>query len=88
MDITIKVDQARLGDLVTVDEFIGMQDGDFKAIINVVSRFVIGTDGQYLEPAEGRKVVGALSMNQLKEATAAFIDGAGKAAVPPVNAQA
>lgn len=88
MDITIKVDQARLGELVTVDEFIGMQDGDFKTIINVVSRFVIGEDGKYLEPIEGRKMVGALSMNQLKEATTAFVDGAGKAAVPPVSEQA
>lgn len=87
-DINIKVDQNRLGDLVSVDEFLGMQDGDFKTIINIVSRFVVDANGNYLEPAEGRKLIGALSMNQLKEIAATFTDGAGKAAVPPENAPA
>ena len=48
MKIEIRMDKQRMMDLVTVDELVGLQGGDFKAIRDVLSRFVVGEDGNYL----------------------------------------
>ncbi len=79
--ITIQVDQARLGDLVTVDQFIAMQEGNVRAIRDVLGSFVINGNGGYLDPSEGIKKVGALTFNQLLAAAKDFMGKAESAAV-------
>ena len=80
--IEIRVDQQRLGDLVTVDEFIAMQEGNVKAIRDVLGRFVVNGDGSYLDPEAGKRAIGALTINQLKETAEGFTRKAQEAAVP------
>ena len=83
--IEIRVDQQRLGDLVTVDEFIAVMEGDIKSIRDVLGRFVVNVDGGYLDPEEGKRTIGKLSINQLKEAAINFTQKANEAAVPNEN---
>jgi hypothetical protein len=80
--IEIRVDQIRLGDLVTVDQFIAMQEGNVRAIRDVLGCFVINGNGGYLDPSEGVKRVGALTFNQLLAAAKDFMGKADAAAVP------
>lgn len=79
--IMIRVDQERLGDLVTVDEFIGLQEGNVRCIRDVLANFVVNGTG-YLSPEEGRKIIGGMSLNQLKDAAAEFARKAQETAVP------
>lgn len=80
--IRIQVDQDRLGDLVSVDEWCELEDGRIKGMRDVLGKFVINGDGNYLTPEEGVKVVGKLSINQLKEVASEFMGKAKEAAVP------
>jgi hypothetical protein len=88
MKIEIRVDQNRLGELVTVDEFIALQDGEIRAIRDVLGRFVVGEDGEYLDTEEGVRAIGGLTINQLKETAEGFTRKAQGAAVPPASGAA
>ncbi len=82
MKIEIRVDQARLGELVTVDEWCDLEDGKIKGMRSVLGKFVVDENGVYLDPAAGKKAIGALSINQLNDAAADFMRKAQEAAVP------
>jgi hypothetical protein len=82
MKIEIRVDQARLGELVTVDEWCDLEDGKIKAMRSLLGKFIVNEKGEYLEPEAGRKVIGALTINQLNEASADFMRKAKESAVP------
>ena len=84
-DIRIHIDQDRLGDLVTVDEYLGMRDNDERIIISVLSRFVIDENGQYIAEKDARKLIGKMTLNQMREAAGSFFDGAKDAVLPPSN---
>lgn len=81
-DINIKVDQQVLSDTTTVDEVIGLQEGDIKTAKMVLGRFVLNGNGEYLPPEEGQAAVGALTITQLVEASKQFAQLAEGAAVP------
>jgi hypothetical protein len=88
MEIQLKVDQDRIAKLVTVDEYLALLDGDVRTMISVLSLFVIGDDGNYLDKSEGRKVIGKLTLEEMKNATGAFIGKAEDATVPPLSGAA
>jgi len=77
--------QERIEQRVTVDEYIGMSEGNIKTMISVMSKFVIGESG-YLEPAEARKLLGALTIAELKEAFQRFNTAQETAIIPPSSA--
>jgi hypothetical protein len=85
MKIEIRMDKQRMLDLVTVDELVGLQGGDFKAIRDVLSRFVIGEDGNYLPEEEGLKIVGKLTIGKLMDLGKGFLGRAEDLAVPPTS---
>lgn len=82
MSIEIRVDQQRLGELVTVDEWCDLEDGRIKAMRSVLGKFVVDGKGGYLDPEAGKKAIGALSINQLNEAAKDFMRKAKESAVP------
>ena len=84
--INIKVDQQRFADMVKVDEWLALYENEPKAMVNILSRFVLDDNGVYLDFAEGRKLVGTLTLTQLRDAAAAFIGNAQEAAVPKASA--
>ena len=88
MEINIKVDQKKLGDLVTVDDFIELQEGNIKTLLNVLSLFLVDGDGVPILKDEARKMLGKLTLNELKKASAGFTSAAENAAVPLPNGSA
>lgn len=52
---------------ITVDEIIGMQDGDIRLVKVVLGRFVLNGD-VYLSHEEGMRIVGKMSVAQLRSA--------------------
>jgi hypothetical protein len=85
MSINIKVDSERMSSLVTIDEYLALLDGDVKAMVNVLSQFVLGDNGSYLDKVAGRKIIGKLTLDEMKEAIGAFTERAENIAVPPSN---
>ena len=53
-----------LRDFVTVDEWIAFQADDYPTAVNVLSHFVVGDNGQRLDPKEARARVGKLTMSE------------------------
>lgn len=80
--LEIRVDAERLGEMVTVDEFIAMQEGNIRVIVNVLANFCVNGSGGYMEHDEARAVLGQMTIKQLTEAAQAFAGNAEGAAVP------
>jgi len=88
MKIEIRVNEERLSELVTVDELIGLEEGKIKTMRDVLAKFVVGENGNFLEEEEGRKAIGQMTIAQLKESSLQFARMAEGAAVPPENGAA
>ena len=88
MKIEIRVNEERLSELVTVDELIGLEEGKIKTMRDVLAKFVVGENGNFLEEEEGRKAIGRMTIAQLKESSLQFMRMAEGAAVPPENGAA
>lgn len=86
-EIKFLATQERIERMVTVDEYIGMTEGDVKTMLSVMSRFVLGADGvSYMEPKEARKLLGGLTITELKDAFSRFNGTQESAVVPPERA--
>ena len=72
MKIEIRVNEERLSELVTVDELIGLEEGKIKTMRDVLAKFVVGENGNFLEEEEGRKAIGRMTIAQLKESSLQF----------------
>ena len=83
--LRIKMERERLLDEVDLDTYIGVQEGDLKALREMVATFVVDEKGEYLEKAEGLKLVGKLKIRQLKDLQRSLVEGGEQAIVPPEN---
>lgn len=83
MTINIKVDSDHMSKSVTIDEYLALLDGDVRTMVNVLSQFIVGEDGNYLSKETGRKIVGKLTLSEMMEAISAFTEKAETIAVPP-----
>lgn len=86
--VEVRVDQERLGSLVTVDEWCDLEDGRVKAMRSVLGKFVVGSDGEYLSVEDGMRVIGKLTINELNATANTFRKVATESAVPPENGAA
>jgi hypothetical protein len=80
-EITLRVEEGRLFDLVTVNEMIGMNNGDFQTIRDVLARFVV-EDGAYVSYERGLEVVGEMTIRQLMDASSDFVGASEDVTVP------
>lgn len=84
MTIRFLATQERVERNITVDEYISMTEGNLKIMLNVMSKFVLGADGiSYMPTEEARKLLGALTILELKEAFSRFNQAQEDAIVPP-----
>lgn len=83
--INIEIDRKTLGDQVTVDEFILLEEGDLRTIRNILGKFIVDDNGVKVSEADGAKIVGKLSLNQLQQAAQDFITAARDSAATPQN---
>lgn len=64
--VVIKVDQQRVGDFLTVDEFLAVQSGDLKAIINMVTFCLWDEDSHNFYPSDlAKKYIGTMTLSEL-----------------------
>lgn len=73
--VEVKITSERIEDMVTVDEFIALQEGSIKAAKSVVGKFIMGEDGQYLPDEEGASIAGKMTVRQLKDVLSQFQTG-------------
>jgi hypothetical protein len=81
--INLRVDPEIMRSMITVDDYLGMQEGDIAASVNVLSKFVIGEDDELLSYEEGRKVIGLIPMEELPGVMDEFSKAIQDAASPP-----
>ena len=86
--INLHVDPERIGERITVDDYLGMLDGDMKTSVGVLSKFVMGDDGEYLPYEEARAAIGQIPMNELPSVMDEFSKAVKDAASPPVKGSA
>lgn len=84
MEIELKVTRDRVLDLVTIEELIGLQNGDMAVIVEVLARFVY-RDGTYLAPEEGKALCLKMTGRQLLQSAEVFQGRAEEAIVPLGN---
>ena len=86
--INLHVDPERMKELLTVDDYLGMQEGDLGQSVELISKFVTDEDGEYLGYEEGRKAIGQISYADLPAVIIEFIDLMKDVASPPQSGSA
>ena len=81
--INLHVDPELIGERITVDDYLGMQEGDIKASVDVLSKFVQDDNGEYLPYDEARAIIGQIPMNELPAVMEEFSKAVQDAASPP-----
>ena len=81
--LKLLVTQERIERNLTVDEYIGMMDGNLKAMVDALSKFVANESGVgWMEPAEARAQLGKMTMGELNELASTFQKAQEEAVVP------
>ena len=81
--INLHVDPERMKDLLTVDDYLGMVEGDVGQSVELISKFVTDENGNFLDDGEGRKAIGLIPYAELPEVIVEFITLMKDAASPP-----
>ena len=78
MTIKFKVDGDKLGESLTFDELIALQEGQARAVKNVLARYMVDEQDVSIPPDEASKVLGAMKLAEVadiaKQFTAAIQD--------------
>lgn len=81
-ELKIRPDLKRLSDLITVDEYFALRDGEFEVKISVLSQFIIGDNGEYLDQEAGRKLFGSVKVAEVTRLFNQFMSDVEDFAVP------
>lgn len=66
--IVIKVERERVGDYMDVDQFLAVQSGDLKAIIDMCTFCLWDEETHaYYEQTQARAIIGKMKLNELLE---------------------
>ncbi|RMD64622.1 hypothetical protein D6833_04120 [Candidatus Parcubacteria bacterium] len=85
--VIVRPNEERLNRCVTVDQMIAMQEGQFRAIRDVLAYFVVDESGRYVEDyEEAKRILGRLTIGELYELSEEFVGASEDIAVPPENA--
>lgn len=82
MKIRFVVDVER----VTLDQTIGMQDGELRAMRDVLATCLVDENGEYVPFEQAQREIGALTLGQVREAANEFMAALRDGAVnPPIG---
>jgi pantothenate kinase type III len=81
--LEIRVENA--DEKITVNEWLLIEEGNSRAVVDVMSRFV-WWDGVQLSPEDGREKMGQMSMKEFKSTIELFRDAVLESAVPKDSA--
>jgi hypothetical protein len=98
--IKLKADKGRFSELVTVDQLILMQEGNVRVLRDVLAMFLLDESGKYyplghkfekhksipLPSKDATDIIGVMSIQELNEAAANFMQRVDSEVVPPVSA--
>jgi hypothetical protein len=80
--LNLVVSKSRIEDFVEVDDLVGAEDGSIKAMRKLLAVFVVDDDGQYVPLEEGLKVIGKMTIGQMKAKTQELFGRINESAVP------
>lgn len=80
----IEIDLSNAADEITVDEWLNISEGQQRAVVDVMARFVV-KDGKRIPYDQARGVLGNLSLRQFGEFVEMFRGAVQNSAVPPAN---
>jgi len=80
MEIKIRVTPERMQELVTVDEYIALEEGKVRGVKDVVSNFLVDENGNYVPKSKAEKIIGSLKLGEITNISNQFIEAAKEAA--------
>jgi len=80
MEIRIRVTTERMQELVTVDEYIALEEGKVRGVKEVVSNFMVDENGNYIPKSKADKIIGSLKLGEIANISNQFIGAAMEAA--------
>ena len=80
MEIRIRVTPERMQELVSVDEYIALEEGKVKGVRDVVSNFLVDGSGNYIPKNKAEKIIGSLKLGEITNISNQFIEAAKEAA--------
>jgi len=78
--IEIRVDPDRMNKVVSVDDYIALEDRTIKGTRNVIAYFIVDKHGAYIPHDKALRLIGALNLDQLMQLADEFIKGTEAAA--------
>jgi hypothetical protein len=79
MHLKFKLDPER----ITLDQIIGMQDGDLRAMRDTLAACLVNGNGEYMEEEAARREIGSLKLSQVQKAATEFVEQVRDTAVNP-----
>ena len=70
-------------DRITLDQLLDMQDGNLRAMRDVLAVSLIDGDNTYTEYEEAKRIIGGLKLSQVQQAAEAFAGQVKDTAVNP-----
>lgn len=86
--MNILVTQERVEQHLTVGEYLDLRKGDIDQTIQVMAKFILGEDGQFLLPEDGLKAIRALKFSELNDVAMDFAKKVQEGLVPPTKGEA
>jgi len=81
--IKIRVNQDRLSNSITVEEYIAAEEGKIRGLVAVLSRFVVDAKGGYIPVDEAKEMLNKLTLAELADLGNEFTQAAEEAAAGP-----
>jgi len=78
----IRPDIKRLAEIITVDEYFKLRENDIACIVDALSQFIVGEDGNYLSQEAGRAVLGKIKLKSVRGLFDRFMSETEEIAVP------
>ena len=73
--IEIRVDPDRMNKVVSVDDYIALEDRTIKGTRNVIAYFLVDKHGTYIPHDKALRILGVLNLEQLLQLADEFIKG-------------
>lgn len=83
--LNLVVSKDRIDDFVEVDDLVGAEEGSFRAMRKLLATFLVNEDGEYVPVEEAEKVIGKLTVGQMKKKTKELFTKINDNAVPKEN---
>lgn len=83
--LNLVVTKDRIDDFVEVDDLVGAEEGSFRSMRKLLATFLVDENNAYVELEAAEKVIGKLTVGQMKKKISELFSTINDTAVPKEN---